>query len=91
VIVDPDLDLKVRHFFLAPSAGSFSSVRDLVNGSVKPAIAAVGIDFHTGFVADLHVHDIVFVHIDACFHVTKISDAHHLRSGKLSRSDEPFA
>jgi hypothetical protein len=49
---------------------------------VKFAIA-ISVDLHTRLVADFHVYDIVFVHIDARFHVAEIGHAHHFRAGEL--------
>ena len=51
----------------------------------------VGIDFHFGLVAHLHIDDIVLVDIDARFHVTEVSHAHYFRARKLPRGHKTFA
>ena len=90
MIVNSNLDLEICDFFLRARARCGPGVGDLVNGTVKFAIA-ISVDLHTRLVAHFHVHDIVFVHIDARFHMAEIGHAHHFGPGELTGSNKALA
>ena len=78
------LHLEVRHFFLGAGARGLTGVCDLYHGAEELALA-IGVDRDQRLVADLHVDDVVFIHVDTGFHVGQIGDAHHFRARKLVR------
>ena len=90
MVLDSNFHLEVGNLFLRAGTGCLSGVSDLVNVTVKFSIS-VRVNFHFGLVADFHIYDVVFVHIDTRFHMTEVSHAHHFCPDKLSRGHETFA
>ena len=90
MIVDSNLNLKIRHFFLRAGSRHRPGVGDLVNCAVEFSIA-VGVDLYVRLVANFHIHDVVLVYVHARFHVIEVGHAHHFRAGKLSRRHDALA
>ena len=90
VVFDSNLHLEVGDFFLRAGAGRLPGVRDLLNSSVEFPIA-ISVDLDFGLVAELHIHDVVFVHVYTRFHVAEVGHAHHFRAGELISRHNAFA
>ena len=90
VVFDPDFHLKVGDLFLCAGAGCLSRVTNLINGAVEFPIA-IGVDFYFSLVTQLHIHNVVLVHIDPRLHVTEVGNAHYFRAGELPRGYKTFA
>ena len=90
MIINANFDFEIRDFLLRAGARRFPGVRDLLHDAFEFAIA-VRIDFDVGFVAQLHVNHVVFVHIDHGLHVSEVSHPHHFGPGELIGGNEAFA
>ena len=81
-ISDQNLYLEICDFFLRPGTSHFAGVCDLLDDAVKTPVG-VGVDFHSRFIPNFHVHNIVFVYIDNRLHSGQIRHPHDLGPGEL--------
>ena len=88
--VEADLHLEIGHFLLRAGAGRLAGVGDLLDRAVEFPVA-VGVDRDVRLIAELHVDDVVLVHVHDRLHVVEIGHPHHFGAGKLIRRHDALA
>ena len=90
VVFNPNFHFEVGYLLLSARAGRLARIGDLLDRACEFPVP-VGIDLHARLIANLHRHDVVFVHIHTRFHVAGIGHTHNLGPGKLIRRHHALA